>query len=98
MCHTEVIEAVRFRGKNPYTATIGLRVEAGVEEFRLEIPADALHAVLAALGKVGAVPLTTTSTVLEGLVPAARVYELQRRLPSLTRGEGVLESEFDHYA
>lgn len=169
-------EAVRFLGENPYAATIGLRVEPGPEEFRLEvelgslpraffraveevvrdtlhagrihdcavtmthsgysspvsaasdfrglapivlrealrragtvtcepmhrfrleIPADALAPVLAALGKAGAVPLTTTATVLEGLVPAARVHELQRRLPSLTRGEGVLESEFDHYA
>jgi ribosomal protection tetracycline resistance protein len=26
------------------------------------------------------------------------VHELQRRLPALTRGEGVLESAFDHYA
>ncbi|MGW6929771.1 GTP-binding protein [Lentzea sp. NPDC054927] len=169
-------EAVRFLGKNPYAATIGLRVEPGPEEFRLEvelgslpiaffraveesvrdtlrtdrihdctvvmthsgysspvsvagdfrslapivlrealrragtvtcepvhrfrleIPEDALNAVLVALGKVGAVPLTTTATVLKGQIPAARVHELQRRLPSLTRGEGVLESEFDHYA
>jgi ribosomal protection tetracycline resistance protein len=169
-------EAVRFLGQNPFAATIGLRVEPGPEEFRLEvelgslpraffraveesvrdtlrtdrihdctvtmthsgysspvtvagdfrgltpivlreavhragtvvcepmhrfrleIPEDTLTAVLVALGKVGAVPLTTTSTVLEGQIPAARVHELQRRLPSLTRGEGVLESGFDHYA
>ena len=25
------------------------------------------------------------------------MYELQQRLPTLTRGEGVLESEFAHY-
>jgi ribosomal protection tetracycline resistance protein len=35
---------------------------------------------------------------IEGQIPAARVHELQRRLPALTRGEGVLESAFDHYA
>jgi ribosomal protection tetracycline resistance protein len=69
-----------------------------MHRFRLEIPEDALNAVLVALGKVAAVPLTTTATVLEGQLPAAGVHELQRRLPSLTRGEGVLESEFDHYA
>ncbi|MEU7476392.1 translation factor GTPase family protein [Lentzea sp. NPDC042327] len=69
-----------------------------VHRFRLEVPPDALAAVLVALGKVGGVPLTTTATVLEGHLPAARVHELQRRLPALTRGEGVLESEFDHYA
>lgn len=68
-----------------------------VHRFRLEIPGDALGAVLVALGKVGAVPLTTTATVLEGQIPAARVHELQRKLPSLTHGQGMLESEFDHY-
>ncbi|MGI5499093.1 GTP-binding protein [Lentzea sp. CA-135723] len=68
-----------------------------VHRFRLEVPEDALSAVLVALGKAGAVPLTTTATVLEGHVPAAKVAELHRKLPSLTHGEGVLESEFDHY-
>ena len=34
---------------------------------------------------------------LEGDIPAARVHGLRRRLPSLTRGEGVLESAFDRY-
>jgi ribosomal protection tetracycline resistance protein len=34
---------------------------------------------------------------LEGEVPAARVDELRRRLPGLTRGEGVLESAFERY-
>jgi ribosomal protection tetracycline resistance protein len=35
--------------------------------------------------------------VVAGEIPAARVHELQQRLPTLTRGEGVLETEFDHY-
>ena len=35
---------------------------------------------------------TVTSCVLEGEIPAARVHDLQQRLPALTRGEGVLES------
>jgi len=34
---------------------------------------------------------------VEGDLPAARVHELEQRLPGLTRGEGVLESAFDHY-
>ncbi len=33
----------------------------------------------------------------EGVLPAARVHDLQRRLPGLTRGEGVLECEWDSY-
>jgi len=35
---------------------------------------------------------------LWGELPAARVHELEQRLPALTRGEGVLlESVFDRY-
>jgi ribosomal protection tetracycline resistance protein len=34
---------------------------------------------------------------LEGEIPAARVHELRRRLPGLTRGEGVLETGFERY-
>jgi len=36
-------------------------------------------------------------TVLETLLPASRVQELRRRLPGLTGGEGVLETEFAYY-
>jgi ribosomal protection tetracycline resistance protein len=39
-----------------------------------------------------------SSYVLEGEIAAARVHELQQQVPGLTRGEGVLESTFDHYA
>jgi ribosomal protection tetracycline resistance protein len=35
--------------------------------------------------------------VLDGVMPAARVHELQQLLPALTRGEGVLECAFDRY-
>ncbi len=31
-------------------------------------------------------------------MPAARVRELEQRLPGPTRGEGELESRFGHYA
>ena len=37
------------------------------------------------------------ASVLEGDIPAARTHELQQLLPALARGEGVLESAFDHY-
>jgi len=53
------------------------------------------------LAQLRAVPQTPTMRdsicVVEGEMPAARVHELQQQLPSLTRGEGVLESVFDHY-
>ncbi len=35
--------------------------------------------------------------MLEGEIPAARVHELQQKVPALTRGEGVLEWTFDRY-
>jgi ribosomal protection tetracycline resistance protein len=35
--------------------------------------------------------------MLEGEVPAARVDELRRLLPGLTRGEGLFESVFHRY-
>jgi ribosomal protection tetracycline resistance protein len=35
--------------------------------------------------------------VIEGEIPAGRVHALRHQLPGLTGGEGVLESEFDHW-
>ena len=58
--------------------------------------------MLPALGRLGAAAgspaLRGADCVLDGLIPAARVHELRRQLPGLTRGEGMVESEFDHYA
>jgi ribosomal protection tetracycline resistance protein len=34
----------------------------------------------------------------ETIMPATRAHELQRQLPALTAGEGMLESEFAGYA
>ena len=79
----------------------GTRVYEPVHAFRLEVPADTVPVVLPALGPVRAVPLTTTlhgtAAVVDGEVPAARVHDLQRLLPALTRGEGVLDTAFDRY-
>ena len=38
-----------------------------------------------------------SSCTVEGEIPAARVQELQQRLPALTRGECVLECAFGCY-
>jgi ribosomal protection tetracycline resistance protein len=68
---------------------------------RLDVPLASAGAVLGALGRLGAsgrAPLAETSrVVVEAEVPAARVQELQRQLPALTGGEGVLESDFAGY-
>ena len=71
--------------------------------FRIsaEVPADAVGPVLAALGRLGSGGATPSPrgelTVLETTLSASRVQKLRRRLPGLTGGEGVLETEFAGY-
>jgi ribosomal protection tetracycline resistance protein len=96
-----------FRGLTPLVLVEALR-RAGIQvyepmhRFRIEAPADTLGALLPVLAALRAVPQTTetrgSGCVLEGAVPAAQVHGLERQLPGLTRGEGELESAFDHYA
>jgi ribosomal protection tetracycline resistance protein len=79
----------------------GTRVHEPIHRFRLEIPADTVGPVLPALAglraAVGGPSVRGSSCVLDGEIPAARVTELERQLPGLTRGEGLLEAAFDHY-
>ena len=79
----------------------GTRVYEPMHRFRLEIPEDVYGTVLPVLVRHRAVPLSSTVTgatyVVDGDIPAERVHALSQRLPHLTRGEGVLESTFDHY-
>ncbi|HEV2778923.1 MAG TPA: translation factor GTPase family protein [Actinophytocola sp.] len=79
----------------------GTRVYEPMHRFRLDIPAETFGSVQPAMTRLRAVPLTATlrdsTYLIEGEIPAARVHELHRRLPALTRGEAVLESAFDHY-
>ncbi len=98
--------AADFRKLTPLVLMSALR-DAGttvyepMHRFHLEIPADTFGATVPVLARLRAVPRTQemrgASYVLDGEVPAARVYELQQLLPALTRGEGVLESAFDRY-
>jgi len=79
----------------------GTRVYEPMHRFRLEVPADALGPMLPVLARLRAVPhvptMRSSSCVLEGEIPAARVHDLQQQMPALTRGAGVLECAFDHY-
>jgi ribosomal protection tetracycline resistance protein len=95
-----------FRGLTPLVLmaalrAAGTRVQEPIARFRLELPADTIGPVSAVLAAHRAVPLTSAvrgpAAVLEGEVPAARLHELERALPSPSRGEAVLESEFDSY-
>jgi ribosomal protection tetracycline resistance protein len=67
----------------------------------LEVPSETLGAVLAGLARLGAAVESPDATgplaMIEATLPAARVVELQRQLPGLTRGEGVLETSFSGY-
>jgi ribosomal protection tetracycline resistance protein len=95
-----------FRHLTPLVLVDALR-QAGttvcepVHAFRLEIPADALDAVLPALSREDGVAqehvVRGPLAELFGAIPAARVHGLRQLLPALTRGEAVLESRFDHY-
>ncbi|WNO70821.1 TetM/TetW/TetO/TetS family tetracycline resistance ribosomal protection protein [Streptomyces sp. AM8-1-1] len=92
-----------FRHLTPMVLMSALR-EAGTQvyepmhRFRLEFPADLLGQLLPVLGSLRANLSTPVprgmSYVLEGEIPAASVHALQQQLPALSRGEGVLETEF----
>jgi len=98
--------AADFRKLTPIVVMRALR-EAGtvvcepIVRVSLEIPPDLTGAVMPALARLGAAvgapsPQGRLAT-LELVLPAARANELQRQLPGLTGGEGVLESSFAGY-
>ena len=72
-----------------------------MHRIRLEVPADTLGALLPTLTKLGGIPdapaMNGALCVVEGVIPAARVNDMQLALPGLTRGEGVLEYTFGRY-
>jgi ribosomal protection tetracycline resistance protein len=70
----------------------------------MEVPAEAVGSVLAAVARLGGTAGTPSLradlgplTTLETLLPAARAQDLQRQLPGLTGGEGVAETSFGGY-
>ena len=67
----------------------------------VEVPTGSIGSVLPGLARLGAAvgtPSTKgTLATIEAVLPAARAQELQRQLPRLTGGEGVLETEFAGY-
>src|SRR5207237_1862824 len=67
----------------------------------LEIPATTIGTVMPALGRLGAAVeeswLHGDLSIVETVLPVTRAHDLQRQLPGLTGGEGVLESTFAGY-
>ena len=80
----------------------GTRVHEPVHRFELEVPADRVGAALAVVARLRGVPHATdqhgATCLLSGMVPAAEVHRLRQELPTLTRGEGGLVTDLDHYA
>ena len=95
-----------FRNVTPLVLLEALR-RAGtvvcepVHRFRLDLPAELFAPILPVLIRLGAEVDTSSvrgaTQYVEGVLPAARVHDLDRALPGLTSGEGTLETEFDHY-
>ena len=99
-------KAIDFRKLTPLVVANALRAAGTVVceptlRVTLEVPLSSLQAVLAALtrggGTVAAPALRGELAVVEGVLPAVRADELQRELPRLTGGEGVLERAFEGY-
>jgi ribosomal protection tetracycline resistance protein len=69
--------------------------------LRLEVPTPTIGSVMSVLARLGASVETPSPdgelTRIEAVLPAARANDLQRQLPGLTGGEGVLETEFAGY-
>ncbi len=67
----------------------------------LEIPTDTIGAVMPALARLGAAvetpSLQAKLSTMKAVLPVTRADDLQRQLPALTGGEGVLESSFAGY-
>jgi ribosomal protection tetracycline resistance protein len=95
-----------FRKLTPLVLMAALRQAATVVcepmlRISIEAPATAAGGVLAAVARLGGTGTTPAPhgefSVIETLLPAATAQELQRQLPGLTSGEGVIESGFGGY-
>ena len=82
-------------------ARAGAVVCEPVLSVTVEMPTEAVGSVLPLLARVGGAvqspSLDGELATVDAVVPAARVREVQRQLPELTAGEGVLETTFAGY-
>jgi len=78
-----------------------LTAEGPMIRVSLEIPAETVGSVLAAVARLGGTAetpvLRADLAAVPTLLPAARAQDLQRQLPGLTSGEGVAETSFGGY-
>jgi ribosomal protection tetracycline resistance protein len=92
-----------FRGLTPLVLMSALQragtmVYEPMHRFELDVPENAVGPLLPVVARLGGTAqpaaVRRMSSTLRGEIPAASVHELRRRLPELTRGEGMLDSEF----
>ncbi|GAA3763598.1 hypothetical protein GCM10022379_34190 [Micromonospora maritima] len=96
-----ITTAGHFRDLAPYVlmqalAEAGTRVFEPCRRFEAEVPADRLGPVTSYLGRLGArvegAEETTAGWRIDGVLPARLEPRAQRRLPDLSRGEGLWSS------
>lgn len=75
----------------------GVVVCEPVVRVDLDVPAETLGSVLAAVGRLGGAGEAVGADKLVARLSAERLHDLQRQLPALTSGLGVLEAEPDGY-
>lgn len=95
-----------YRKLTPLVVVSALR-ESGTEvcepihRFTLEAPASSIEALVPTLRRLRARTSEQAASgsvaIIRGDIPAGGIHALQRRLPSLTQGDGVAEFEFDRY-
>jgi ribosomal protection tetracycline resistance protein len=73
-------------------ATAGTTVCEPIARVELTLPQRAIGSVLAAVSRLGGVGEAVDVERAVARIPADRVRDLQRQLPGLTSGEGVLEA------
>jgi ribosomal protection tetracycline resistance protein len=95
-----------YRGLTPLVLMAALHqartsVMEPMHRFSLEVPDDSLGAVMPHLtrhrGLVLEQEVRGTTCVIGGNLPAGSIHALHQLLPSLTGGEALFESAFDHY-
>lgn len=95
-----------FRLLTPLVLMAALReartvVHEPVHRFGLDVPEPAFGAVMSALSQAEAVvtaaALRGAWYAVEGVVAVDQVHAIERQLPTLTSGDGVIETRFDHY-
>jgi ribosomal protection tetracycline resistance protein len=98
--------AADFRKLTPMVLMLALERAATVVcepmvRVRIETPSESVGAVLASVGRLGrldAPPSTRGDlSTITTTMPAARVPALQRQIPGLTGGEGVVEADWAGY-